>query len=114
MALILSIDLGTSNLKVGLVNELGCILSFASSETPKVTNVSQVEEQDPKALQNLIMSLCKRVLEGKDKREIKYIVSASYQFGLMLLDGDRKPLTGMTLLTDTRSQQTFSEFLAFY
>lgn len=114
MALILSIDLGTSNLKVGIVDEQGSVLSSASSETPKSKNESNIEEQNPALLQNLIIFLCKQVLAEVDRREVKYVVSASFQFGLMLLDKDRIPLTGMTLLTDTRSQETFSEFLSVY
>ncbi len=114
MALTLAIDLGTTNLKVGLVNELGEILFLCSSGVPTVSNETGAAEHDPEQLKDMVISLCKKVLKDNDKGQVKYIVSSGYQFGLMMMDGQRKPLTGITLLTDTRSQTTFSDFMSFY
>lgn len=114
MVLTLAIDLGTTNLKVGLVNEQGTILSLCSSGVPTVSNEAGAAEHDPEQLKDLVISLCKKLLKDNDKGQVKYIVSSGYQFGLMMMDGQRKPLTGITLLTDTRSQSTFSDFVSFY
>lgn len=114
MALTLAIDLGTTNLKVGLVNEQGAIVSLCSSGVPTVSNEAGAAEHDPEQLKDLVISLCKKVLKDNDKDQVKYMVSSGYQFGLMMMDEQRKPLTGITLLTDTRSQSTFSDFISFY
>ena len=114
MALTLAIDLGTTNLKVGLVNEQGAILSLCSSGVPTVSNEAGAAEHDPEQLKDLVISLCGKVLKDNDRDQVKYIVSSGYQFGLMMMDEQRKPLTGITLLTDTRSQSTFSDFVSFY
>jgi gluconokinase len=114
MAFTLAIDLGSTNLKVGLVNEQGEILSVRSA--PVTTNRSEpgAMEHDPEELQRLLLEVCRQVVTDDFKDQVKYIVSSTYQFGLMLLDEQRKPLTGMTLLSDIRSQQTFAEFLSVF
>ncbi len=111
MALTLAIDLGTTNLKVGLVNEQGEILVVRSS--PMQTNSSEpgAAEHDPEALTRLLFDLCRQVLIDDYKDQVEFVVSSTYQFGLMMLDGQRKPVTAITLLTDIRSQQTFSDFM---
>lgn len=114
MALTLAIDLGTTNLKVGLINEGGAIVSLCATGVSTVCNEAGAAEHDPGQLKDMIIALCKKVLKDNDKSEVKYMVSSGYQFGLMMLDEQRKPLTGITLLTDTRSQSTFSDFVSFY
>src|SRR5678815_2495841 len=108
MALTLAIDLGTTNLKVGLVNEQGDILSVRASPLQTHSSEPGAAEHDPEELKRLFFELCRQVLTDADKDQVEYIVSSTYQFGMMLLDADRKPLTPITLLTDIRSQQTFS------
>lgn len=114
MAIALAIDLGTTNLKVGLVDEGGEILRLRSAAVPVVTRANGSAEHDPEKLKNLILELCKEVLAGGPTDEVTYIVGSTYQFGLMLLDAQRKPITGITLLADIRSQRTFDAFLAHY
>lgn len=114
MALTLAIDMGTTNLKVGLINEEGAIVSLYSEGIKTISREPGEAEHDPEALVQLILRLCKKVLQGNTKDEVKYIVSSTYHFGLMMLDEHRQPLTGITLLTDTRSQSTFSSFSETY
>ncbi|WP_353132946.1 FGGY family carbohydrate kinase [Pseudopedobacter sp.] len=114
MAIALTIDLGTTNLKVGLVNEDGEILNLRSVAVPVVTSTAGGAEHNPEELKKLILSLSKELLAGGIADEVKYIVSSTYQFGLMLLDEQKKPVTGLTLLTDIRSQRTFNAFLDTY
>ena len=110
MALTLAIDLGTTNLKVGIVDEQGDILIVRSSPLQTASSEPGAAEHNPEDLKGLLSDMCRLVLTSDYKDRVEYIVSSTYQFGLMLLDGQRKPLTGITLLTDIRSQQTFSEF----
>lgn len=114
MVLSLAIDLGTTNLKVGLVNEGGEIISIRSVAVPVKSNQKGEAEHDPEELKQLILGLCKELLVGDTKNQVAYIVSSTYQFGLMLLDAHKKPLTGITLLSDIRSQKTFDAFLDSY
>lgn len=114
MALTLAIDLGTTNLKVGLINEQGEMLFSCASPISTISSEAGNAEHDPEALKALVISLCKKVLTDEYKDNVSFIVSSTYQFGLMMLDERRKPLTGITLLTDIRSQHTFSDFVSLY
>lgn len=111
MAIALTIDLGTTNLKVGLVDVSGQLLRVESAPVPVVSNENGAAEHDPEELKKLILRLSTRVLADGGKDDVAYVVSSTYQFGLMLLDQHRQPLTGMTLLTDIRSQRTFDAFV---
>jgi gluconokinase len=114
MALTLAIDLGTTNLKVGLVNEQGEILLVRSSPLQTNSREPGAAEHDPEELKRLLLDLFWQVLTDEYKDQVDYIVSSTYQFGLMLLDAQRRPLTGITLLTDIRSQHTFSDFMSAF
>jgi len=114
MAIALAIDLGTTNLKVGLVDENGEILDLRSVAVPVISNGSGGAEHDPEELKKLILGACKELLANGHADQVEYIVSSTYQFGLMLLDAQKNPLTGITLLSDIRSQRTFNAFLDSY
>jgi gluconokinase len=114
MALTLAIDLGTTNLKVGLVNEQGDILSVRSSAMQTYSSEPGAAEHDPEELKRLLFDLCRAVLTDVDKDQVQYIISSTYQFGMMLMDAQRNLLTPITLLTDIRSQQTFSDFMSAF
>ncbi len=114
MAIALAIDLGTTNLKVGLVDEAGQILNLRSVAVPVKSSGAGEAEHDPEGLKKIILDLCKDLLANDYADKVEYIVSSTYQFGLMLLDRQKKPLTGITLLSDIRSQRTFETFLDRY
>jgi gluconokinase len=114
MALTLAIDLGTTNLKVGLVNEQGEILLVQSCRLQTNSREPGAAEHDPEELKRLMLDLCRQVLTDDYKDQVEYIVSSTYQFGIMLLDAQRNPLTDITLLTDIRSQTTFSDFMSAF
>lgn len=114
MALTLAIDLGTTNLKVGLVNEHGHVLQLRSVPVPTISIEPGAAAHDPQELKRLLFDLCKEILINEYIGEVEYIVSSTYQFGMMLLDAEREPLTGITLLTDIRSQGTFHEFISAF
>lgn len=114
MAIALTIDLGTTNLKVGLVNESGEILNLRSAAVPVVNSAAGGAEHDPEELKKLIIGLCKDIFAQGLADQVEYIVSSTYQFGLMLLDEQKKSISGLTLLTDIRSQRTFDAFLDAY
>lgn len=111
MALVLAIDLGTTNLKVGIVDESGKIVSSNSAPVTTVKDSTGKAVHKHEELKKLIIEQSRKVLAKIKKEDVKYIVTSSYHFGLMMLDENRKPITDMTILTDTRSQDTFSEFV---
>jgi gluconokinase len=114
MPLTLAIDLGTTNLKVGLVNELGEILLVHSCGLQTNSSEPGAAEHDPEELKRLLFDLCRQVLTDDYKDRVEYVVSSTYQFGMMLMDAQKNPLTPITLLTDIRSQKTFSDFMSAF
>lgn len=114
MALVIAIDLGSTNLKVGLINEQCQILSVRSAAVTTFSHEPGSAEHNPEEITNLIIRLIKEVLTGQNAEDIRYIISSTYHFGLMMMDEERNPLTGITLLSDTRSQSTFAEFVQEY
>ncbi len=114
MALTLTIDLGTTNLKVGLVNERGEIQTIRSSRVPTISHEAGAAEHDPETIKDLALALSKEALKDRNRDEIDFVICSTYQFGLMLLDERKQPVSGMTLLTDIRPQQTFANFISWY
>lgn len=110
MATALVIDLGTTNLKVGLVDESCEVISVRSVPVNIINKISGEAEHHPNELKILITTLCKEVLSESKISEVDYLVASTYQFGLMLLDEDKNPITGISVLSDIRSQITFNEF----
>lgn len=114
MALVIAIDLGSTNLKVGLINEECKLLSLRSGAVTTFSQEPGSAEHHPDEIRNLVLRLIKEVLTGQQAEEVRYIISSTYHFGLVMLDEERSPLTGITLLSDTRSQSTFAEFVQNY
>ena len=113
MELVLSIDVGTTNLKVGVVNGSGELLILRKAPIPTHSSEQGAAEHDPQELLRLLTDLSRDVV-SKFKNKIGYVALSTYHFGLMMVDQEMKPLTGMTILTDIRAQQTFSKFLEAY
>jgi gluconokinase len=114
MPLTLAIDLGSTNLKVGLVNEQGEILLVHSCRLQTNSSEPGAAEHDPEELKRLLFEMCRQVLTDDYKDQVEYIISSTYQFGLMMMDEQKRPLTPITLLTDIRSQLTFSDFMKLF
>ena len=114
MALTLAIDLGTSNVKVGVVDSNGELLVLRKSPVQTKIRQAGCAEHDPRELKRLILELCKQALLDEYKDQIKYICASSYHFGLMFLDKKLEPISDMSVLTDIRSQKTFAEFKEFF
>lgn len=114
MASVITIDLGTTNLKIGLINEQGELLASGSAAVTTTSHEPGEAEHDPEEIRELIITLIRKVLSNQQVEDVQYIISSTYHFGLMMLDEQKKPLTGITLLSDTRSQTTFSRFTDEY
>jgi len=109
MGLILSIDLGTTNLKAGVVRKDGEILTLARRQLDVERPTQRAAEHCPRKLMKLLTELCKEVSENY-RKEISLISVSTYQFGLILLDRNYEPITGITTLLETRARLTHERF----
>jgi gluconokinase len=109
MSLVLSIDIGTTNLKAGVVNQDGKLLLLRKARIPVETPEVGASEHHPDKLFDLMISLSKDVV-SKYKNDISVVVLSTYQFGLVLMDQNMKPVSGISLLSDIRARETFEQF----
>lgn len=111
MGLILSVDVGTTNLKAALVDEAGRIVGEPCSAAMKIEgDTSGRAEHDPAALKDALLDVCKRAVAGRGK-DIEGVSLTSYQFGLVLVDADDQPLTHISTFVDTKAQSHHPKFL---
>ena len=108
MELVLSVDVGTTNIKAGVVDENGKILSFARKEIQLETSSQGMAEHDPEEIFKNFTQVCRKVSKNYRKK-IKFLTISSYQLGLIALDKNLKPLTKLITLLDTRPQETFAK-----
>jgi gluconokinase len=108
MAVILAIDAGTTNLKVGLVDESCRLLASASQPMRVHGGADGRSEQNPQELWEAVVGLSRQMLAGWRP---DCIVLSTYQFGWLAVDERMRPLGGISLLSDTRARQTFADFL---
>ncbi len=111
MALTLAFDIGTTNLKAGIVDPEGHILESASAQLNIERPEARAAEHNPEELLALLLKLGQQV-STPHKQNIKIISVSTYQFGLILLSKDFRALTGITTLLDTRARVTYEEFKA--
>ena len=112
MGFILSIDVGTSNIKAALVDENGRLPDAATSISMKIeSDASGRAEHDPHQLKTALLDVC-RLAIGKRGADVEGLSLTSYQFGLILLDALDKPLTGISTFVDTTAQAHHEHFLA--
>ncbi|MFN8391855.1 MAG: gluconokinase [Bdellovibrionota bacterium] len=109
MGLILSIDVGTTNLKAGVVNEKGDVLALRRVQTPVLRPEWGAAEHDPQELYEMIISIGREICKNY-RHDVEHIVLSSYQLGLIFIDEHKNPLTGLTLLSDTRARETIESF----
>ena len=112
MGLILSIDVGTTNIKAALVDEAGQLCGEAQKiGTALESDASGRAEHDPRRLCEALLEVCQRTI-GSRGAEVDMLALTSYMFGLVLLDKDGEPLTRMSTFVDTTAQAHFPRFLA--
>ena len=111
MGLILSIDVGTTNIKAALVDEDGQIVGETKSINIKLEgDATGRAEHDPVKLKTALLDVCKLAI-GDRGRDVECFSLTSYMFGLVLIDKDHNALTNITTYLDTRSQTHYPQFL---
>lgn len=109
MGLVLSIDVGTTNIKAGVVNEKGELKALRRVRSPVLRPEHGASEHSPSELWDLVISAARDV-SSRWKHDIERIVISTYQLGLLFVDENIQPLSGITLLSDLRARDTHKEF----
>ena len=99
------IDLGTSSVKLLLVNEKGKILNTVSKEYPLYFPNSGWCEQDPNDWWNACESGLKDLLKDYDASKVKGIGVGGQMHGLVILDEEDKVIRSCILWNDGRSEK---------
>ena len=86
MGLILSIDVGTTNIKAALVDEAGRL----DGKTQKISTALESDASgraahDPHRLREALLEVCRRAADQHGS-EIDMLALTSYMFGLVLLN----------------------------
>ncbi len=101
MSLGLIVDVGTTNVKVGIVDQGGNIISLRSRPNPPSRPERGAYEHDPGLLLQNIEDLSSSITRPY-KDSIAFVALSGYQFGFLPLDVQGNPLTGMMTLLDDR------------
>ena len=111
MTCILSIDVGTTNVKASLVNEEGTLLGITRRQHQIHRGASgRTASHHPEDLMKSIIKCSKEAIEGRES-ETELVVVSSYQYGLVILNSKMKPISNISTLLDIRSKETYQEFL---
>jgi gluconokinase len=111
MGLILSIDVGTTNIKAALVDEHGSISGDVKSIGMKIEGEEPGQaEHDPIRLRSALLEVCRQAIGGRGT-EVDGFSLTSYMFGLVLADRDHNPLTRISTFLDTTAQSHYPRFL---
>ncbi len=103
MGYFIGADLGTSSLKLLLVDEKGNILSKASKEYSVSYPAPGWSEQNPEAWWDAFVSGVKDLLSGIDHSRVKGIGIGGQMHGLVALDGEDKVIRPCILWNDGRT-----------
>ena len=103
--LYIGIDLGTSAVKLLLVNELGEIIKEISREYPVSYPHSGWSEQNPEDWWNAVLDGVKALITDADKTQIAGIGCGGQMHGLVVLDENDKVIRPAILWNDGRTSK---------
>ena len=103
--LYIGIDLGTSAVKLELVDEKGTILNELSRSYPVSYPHPGWSEQDPDEWKNAVLEGIPALLKGFDAKEVKAIGAGGQMHGLVVLDGEDRVIRPAILWNDGRTQK---------
>jgi gluconokinase len=108
--LVLSLDVGTTNVKAAVVDATGHLLKIAHREMTVERDDTGKAEHNPDALFAAVTDCLTEASEGYADR-VAILVPATYQMGLIAVDADNNPVTGMMTLLDTRARSSHADLL---
>ncbi|SDZ55796.1 xylulokinase [Evansella caseinilytica] len=110
MKYVLGVDLGTSAVKVLLVNEAGKVCSEASREYPLIQEKAGFSEQNPEEWVEKTLLAIKDITSGmEDADAIEGMSFSGQMHGLVLLDKENRVLRPGILWNDTRTTKECRE-----
>lgn len=111
MGIILSVDLGTSGIKVALVKENGEVLGWEKEPLDLILYENGGAEQSPSEWWNTFKSVTKRLLNKNSqiKDEIKAICCSTQGEGTIAVDKEGNPLTNCILWMDMRGEKSLKK-----
>ena len=101
----IGIDLGTSGVKLLLVDEKGTILKEVSKNYPCIHIKENYSEQDPQLWYKKTIEALKELLDGQDKSALKAMSFGGQMHGLVMLDKGDDVLRSAILWNDSRSSK---------
>ena len=103
MKYFIGIDLGTSSVKVILLDSNGQVVSSVTKDYPLYFPHDGWSEQNPEDWYNEAISALGELLEGKEKENVVSISFSGQMHGLVMLDKDDKVIRPAILWNDSRS-----------
>ena len=103
--LYIGVDLGTSAVKLLLVNDQGDILNEVSKSYPIAFPQPGWTEQDPQAWRDAVMCGIPEMLKGFDGKEVAGIGAGGQMHGLVVLDENDQVIRPAILWNDGRTQK---------
>ncbi len=110
MGYVIGVDLGTSAVKVMLVDRVGHVIEEVSNEYPLYQEKAGFSEQDPEDwVRETITALKELTCRINDPERIEGMSFSGQMHGLVLLDNDNEPLRRAILWNDTRTTEECRE-----
>ncbi len=103
--LFIGVDLGTSAVKLLLMNEEGRILAVESEEYPLNFPKPSWSEQEPLDWWNGVVKGIKRLMDGKNAEEVAGISFGGQMHGLVMLDENDEVIRPAILWNDARTSK---------
>ena len=101
----IGIDLGTSSIKMLLVNETGKVVNTVSEEYPIYYPKPGFSEQNPQDWIKAVMKGIPRLLDGFNRNEVEGIGVAGQMHGLVILDENDEVIRPAILWNDGRTTE---------
>lgn len=108
MNLVQVVDVGTTNVKTGIVTKKGEVVEQNTKELKIERPEAGSAEHDPNNLVEVFCEIIKQTNEDY-RSDIKSLVLTGYLFGFMPFDRNKDPLTGMITLLDERTKVVMEE-----
>jgi gluconokinase len=108
MKYVLVLDVGTTNMKVAIVDQNGNLIKQEIKKINLHHSEEGAAEHDTNELWDNFLNLSKKVTSNF-KEKISLLIFSGYQFGFLPVSSDGKPLMGMVTLLDTRSKNIMND-----
>src|SRR5690625_3883878 len=107
MKYVIGVDLGTSAVKLLLVNQVGDVVQEVEKSYPLIQEKTGYSEQDPKAwVDQTVAGLSDLIKDfNEDPKKIEGISFSGQMHGLVLLDENHEVLRNAILWNDTRTTE---------